>query len=595
MPAAHRSGRRDWPWALVVMLAAAALGLLIVRGLPGSSPAPGPVERADTAGSLGGPGPETSVLEGPDAPTAELLVAPPATAPDPDAAPGRLRVQVLSELGGAPLKGARVEAYEDPTDLPPDLEGVPLTGLLHSVAEADAEGRAVLEPPGAEGALRVLAFAPGHRVGEARFSALPSGEVRLTLKRGLAIEGRLYDRQGRPLPGVDLRADHVLRPDLPDRRLLAGAERVEVASGPDGAFRFEGLSPGLYRVDAQTAGWRLLPGGQAPPPGTFSARSTVPVNAGAAGLRLVAAAEAWIRVELREPEEGPLWTTDWSLTARVLATGQPLALHGTQQPEEPGAGLGEVLAPVLLNAPEEAAQGADVGLRVPGYQPAKARVALLADPRGAPEVLTLVPEARGAWVTFGDPHPFALAPFTSGGHGVRVSACLLAAQRLVRRSAGQTGVGNGVWRAGPFPPGESDVRVWLDGVLSEPLRVTLKAGETTPIAPAFPPPTGAAVRLSDRFGRRVFDADSLVFAPEGQARGMADHARATALPFATRDGFRQELLVPLPPGTYRWAAWKQGVGYATGSVTVAPGAVARVTARLDPDGYEAAVRRLAPR
>lgn len=588
-------------WLLLAVLAAVGLVVLLLAGEPGpTSPRPGTVDGAAPADGGWGPAAETSVLEAPDTPTAELVVAPPAGASDPTAADGLLRVQVLRAEDRAPLAGARVEVWEDPLDLPPEQVGVPLTGLSGAALSADEAGRVALPlpampPSDRPSGWRVLASAPGYRVGEARFLAAPAGEVRLVLQRGLAIEGLVLDRQGLPRAGVALHARHVLRPGLADAALLAGAESATATSAEDGTFRLEGLSPGLYRV-AAGEGWRLLPGGRLPPDGTFAVRSEVPVNAGAAGVRLVVGQQAWLRLALVETGGERVNTPDWSLTARLAATGETLALHGALSGPGAGPPLGEVDAPVLLASAAEVEAGAEVEVRVPGYKPARAHVPLALDRTASDPVgVLLEPEAAGAWVTV-DGARLELAPGPAGllPGDVLVSVCHLGDGRLRRRHAWTlSGSGAGDVEAGPFPPGESEVRVAVDGRVSEPLRVRLVAGERQRVEPTFPAPTGVVVRLTDRFGRRVFDAESLVLAREGQTRGMRDHAWATRAPALPVRGVLRETLLPLAPGTYRWATWKQGVGYASGRLTVAEGSVATLTARLDPEGFTAASRAAA--
>jgi protocatechuate 3,4-dioxygenase beta subunit len=74
-------------------------------------------------------------------------------------------------------------------------------------------------------------------------------DVNLTLARGAAMTGVVYDEQGAPMPGVPVMAWEV-RTSLSAERTLdfAGAEPVTVVTDDRGVYRVFGLAPGDYTV-----------------------------------------------------------------------------------------------------------------------------------------------------------------------------------------------------------------------------------------------------------------------------------------------------------------------------------------------------------
>lgn len=496
---------------------------------------------------------------------------------------GELVVEVRETGTGQPVAGARVDLRRVPLQ---DAGPLAFLGPLAASVESDAAGEARLPAGVGEGHLQVVVSAAGWRVREVLLSALPTSPLRVTLERGLALEGVLLGLDGQPLAGVRLEGRHVRRARAWGPVAVEGVEQVEVRTQPDGSFRMEGLSAGSYRLEALDAGWRLLPDGPRPmPAGTLDRRAEVQAPAGTRGLRLYAQAQAHARALLLAGGH-PLPTRAWSALLRVHATGASHALQGEAQA---GAGAGEageaglVAFAVALERPEQAAQGATLEVQVPGWQPLSAEVALTAEP-GPPRALELVEQPGACWLLV------ELAPAPAGplldGEPLVASTCHEQDGRVTRAPAREVAGSAGVYEAGPFPAGACEVRVARAGGVSAPRRALLEAGRTTRIAMDAPQPTGVQVQcLAPGSAAPVADLDALVFAPEGLERGMPDQAART------RTRGTAPVFVPLAPGTYRWVAAKGGLGYASGRVRVEAGQVGSLVARLDPDGREAARQR----
>jgi len=508
---------------------------------------------------------------------------------------GRLRVQVVTLEGGAALAGARVEAWELAAG-ESDAE-LPLVGLAHSAGITDAEGRVVLDPPVKGGALRLVASAPGHRVGQARFDAPPVGEIHLALRAGLAIEGLLVDPRGEPTGGVEVRARHSDRPAALTQRsssaaaLLEGVEAAWARSAPDGSFRLEGLSPGTYRVEVTEDGWVLDAPDGVPARGTHPWTTYTLAKAGSTSLRLVVVPLRSVRLEPLDSVTGELilgapWTLEAvaaDLAAPASASSYAPSAHGVEEAAWPSVFLR------LDRSPPPGAE-AEISLVVEGHEPYRGRALLRLPGDAAATTVSLVRlepvgEARLAIRLL----PRGAAP-AAGRAEMRATICRREDHLLVRRALARQP--DGTFTCADLPVGDADVRVWDGASASEPQRVTLEAGKETLLSVALPAPTGATIVLRDLRGRRIYDADSLVFAAPGEAHGMADRASATRLFPGERRPL--DVVVPLAPGTYRWAVNKLGVGYATGTVTVTPGAVARIDARLDPEALARALRARTP-
>jgi hypothetical protein len=121
----------------------------------------------------------------------------------------------------------------------------------------------------------------------------------------------------------------------------------------------------------------------------------------------------------------------------------------------------------------------------------------------------------------------------------------------------------------------------FDGVShSRPARATIAPGDPAAVAVTFPPPTGIVFALKDAAGGRAYDADVLLVAPADRREGAPNRSEATRLVVDAAGPL--SVLVPLPPGEYRWAAFKHGTGYAGGEIRIVDGGVARAAGTLRP-------------
>jgi protocatechuate 3,4-dioxygenase beta subunit len=143
---------------------------------------------------------------------------------------------------GRPLPGrVRLEVFED--------RGLPDFASDGVAAEARADGTFALGPVPL-GSLGIGVSAPGHasrRVDAlipARARTVDVGDV--ALDPGLAIRGRVRDRQGDAIDGATVRA-------LGQEPGEAG--EAEATSGPDGRFDLGGLRPGRHQVSASAPGF----------------------------------------------------------------------------------------------------------------------------------------------------------------------------------------------------------------------------------------------------------------------------------------------------------------------------------------------------
>ncbi len=112
-------------------------------------------------------------------------------------------------------------------------------------AQTDGDGRYVLDgvPPGAR---TLEARAEGYRRG-VRDLEVKEGDTTadFTLENGFQVSGRVVDEAGNPVVSAQL-------------LMVAGRSFTEVLSalsGPDGAFHFDGVPPGTFRLSARKIGY----------------------------------------------------------------------------------------------------------------------------------------------------------------------------------------------------------------------------------------------------------------------------------------------------------------------------------------------------
>ena len=207
-----------------------------------------PTERTDARGEFLMPGirpGEYTVVarEGGLAPGIAAVVVEPET---------EARVEVLLSEGGfvtgrivdpdtRPLAGrVRLETI--------DGQRIAASTSERTAADAKADGTFALGPL-PPGALGIGVAAPRHATRRVEVSVIRRGAVDLgdvVLETGLAIRGRVRDREGNGLEGASVRA-----------RLRRPGERRqgEATSEADGAFVVAGLEAGTYRITAELPGY----------------------------------------------------------------------------------------------------------------------------------------------------------------------------------------------------------------------------------------------------------------------------------------------------------------------------------------------------
>ena len=149
--------------------------------------------------------------------------------------------RVVDEAG-RPVPGARVR----PESL--DGDGLPVA-VGDALAAASGEDGAFVLGPLPAGMIGFAVAHAGHATARASVVVLSrqSSDLRdVVLESGLAVRGRVRDREGVALAGVLLRAEPRGGGDGPTS---------EGESGADGAYALGGLAPGAYSVSATAAGF----------------------------------------------------------------------------------------------------------------------------------------------------------------------------------------------------------------------------------------------------------------------------------------------------------------------------------------------------
>jgi hypothetical protein len=312
---------RPVPLLLAVFGSAAAVTVLVVRQLPRegdvSPPAQAPVAAAPA---------ETSPS-----------LDPPATAAD-----GVVEVRVTA--GAEPQRGAQVRLY-----VAPDSEGAPWRRAGEARTDRDGTARLHARP----GAHLVAARAPGLAPGIGEVVAPRSGEVArvsLALEPPAALSGQVTLRGGEPgararVRAVPARSAWLDAPSAPPEE----SALVETRAG--GAFRIDGLAPGLWAVSVEAAGHHRAVVPHAPVPGAALDVSLEPLGL-AEGRVLYAdgrpAADALVRVTSPEHAATARSRADGRFT--IPAPGGSYALTASLGDEAGAARAAVAIAPGATTA-----------------------------------------------------------------------------------------------------------------------------------------------------------------------------------------------------------------------------------------------------
>lgn len=159
-----------------------------------------------------------------------------------------------------PIPGAKVSAREEGGGrfVMDFSQNVPVR-KGNEVALTDDEGAFVLEGLEA-GIYEIKASAKGYSQGEVHVrnsSDIVPEPLKIVLKAGLAISGRVGDSSGNPLQGVKVRAS---------ARGEAGYVSGSAETDEDGRYEIVSLSPGSYKVKARLRGYAENETGDVSPP-----------------------------------------------------------------------------------------------------------------------------------------------------------------------------------------------------------------------------------------------------------------------------------------------------------------------------------------
>lgn len=234
-----------------------------------------------------------------EAPPEWFEVADGATVTRELAATPRARLEgTVRDAAGAPLAGVR--AMAGPL-LPAGLGGQGArVGFAEAEAQTDAAGRFVLEGLSA-GRERGITLSPPEGPPETFRLDLPEqGTLRRDYQLGgsagqATLVARVGAPEGRPAAGEPVTLESL----DPERPLV----RREVATGADGAARFEGLAPGRYAVSAGAAPWARARAEVTLTPAGAEAPLLQLVQGGTLAVELPAGAWTQAAIEVQAPGE----------------------------------------------------------------------------------------------------------------------------------------------------------------------------------------------------------------------------------------------------------------------------------------------------
>ena len=157
------------------------------------------------------------------------------------------------------------------------------------------------------------------------------GGIALVMKPGARAAGRVVDAEGRPLPGVEIRAGET--PEGGGGRFFSisfgegDASRPDATTDADGVFALADLKPGRYDVTAKRRGFATKT-----VPGLEIAAAAAPVDLGTITLEPAARIEGTVTAPGGAPVEG--------VEVRALPGGPFPVLPGMRPPGDPDATTG---------------------------------------------------------------------------------------------------------------------------------------------------------------------------------------------------------------------------------------------------------------
>lgn len=171
---------------------------------------------------------------------------------EPASAPEALVVELTPEpriegrvfYGSAPVAGARITIGMRIPDFVPRESGFPVrffTNQDHGIV-SDAEGRFACPVDPEWSTVTVLARAPGFATGETELTLVPgkgSAGVVIEVTRGGSVVGKVLPPPGQPAAGLVVAASR------------GDGHPVWVRADAEGRYRFDGLTPGAWRVEGR--------------------------------------------------------------------------------------------------------------------------------------------------------------------------------------------------------------------------------------------------------------------------------------------------------------------------------------------------------